>query len=70
MGITDNFDDYYMAKPLKKLIKSGKADPAVLDEKIRNILRLMLRIKLIDIEVKKMAKDDRKSCSGKRQKER
>ena len=55
MGITDNFDDYYMAKPLKKLIKSGKADPAVLDEKIRNILRLMLRIKLIDIEVKKMA---------------
>ncbi|MCR5249289.1 MAG: glycoside hydrolase family 3 C-terminal domain-containing protein [Lachnospiraceae bacterium] len=51
MGITDNFDDYYLGRPLVEAVKRGEIDESVVDEKIRHILRLLLRIRKIDIEV-------------------
>lgn len=37
------YDYYYLAKPFRDLIKSGEIDESVVDEKVRRILRLMLR---------------------------
>lgn len=42
-GVSSAYDNYYMAEPLKKLIKSGEIDEKVLDDKVRRILRLNFR---------------------------
>lgn len=43
MGFTNAYDNYYLSKPFLKLLKSGEIDQPVLDEKVRNILRLAFR---------------------------
>ncbi len=43
-----NYDDYFFAKPLLKMIKSGKIPESVLDEKVRRILGLQLSIGMMD----------------------
>ncbi|MCQ2324900.1 MAG: glycoside hydrolase family 3 C-terminal domain-containing protein, partial [Paludibacteraceae bacterium] len=43
MGATNSYDIYYLAKPYKKLIEEGKVGTKELDEKVRNVLRLILR---------------------------
>lgn len=53
MDVRDCFDDYYMAAPLYERIKAGEIEEATLDEKVRNILRLMLRLKMIGIDKEK-----------------
>ncbi len=52
MSVTPNFDEYYMAKPLKEAIKKGEISEERVNEMIRNILRFMLRVRLIEIELK------------------
>lgn len=47
MSVTDNFDAYYMAEPLKKKIEAGEIDEYVLDEKVVHILMLMFRLHMI-----------------------
>lgn len=42
-GVSSAYDNYYMAEPLKKLIVAGEIDPAVVDEKVRRVLRLNFR---------------------------
>ncbi len=37
------YDNYYLAKPFLALLKKGEVDKAVLDDKVRRILRLMFR---------------------------
>ena len=37
------YDNYYLAKPFLKLLKEGEIEEAVLNDKVRRILRLMLR---------------------------
>lgn len=37
------YDDYYMARPMEKLIKEGKLDVSYLDDKVRRVLRTMFR---------------------------
>jgi len=44
----DSYDDYFLAKPLLKQIKAGKIPVAVLDDKVRRVLRLQYRIGLMD----------------------
>ena len=44
------FDKYYFADPLLEKIKDGTVPESVLDEKVRNILRLMHRLDLIGAE--------------------
>lgn len=56
MSVTPNFDDYYMANPLLEAVKRGEIAESHIDEKIRNILRTMLRLKMLGEERK-----DRKS---------
>jgi len=40
----DSYDDYFLAKPLLKQIQMGKIPVAVLDDKVRRVLRLQFRI--------------------------
>lgn len=54
MSVTDNFDEYYMASPLIKLIESGAVDKktayAKIDEKVRHILHVMNELHMLDGE--------------------
>lgn len=42
-GKNDAYSNYYLANPYLKLLKEGKADMKVLDDKVRRVLRLMYR---------------------------
>jgi beta-glucosidase len=52
MSVTNNFDDYYMAKPLIELIESGKLDKKkalnLIDGKVRHILNVMNSLHMLD----------------------
>lgn len=48
MSVTSDFDRYFMAEPLKKLIEDGKIPEAAVDEKVIHILMLMLRLHMLD----------------------
>lgn len=49
MSVTPDFDEYVMANPLLPAVRNGEVSEADIDEKIRHILLLMLRIRLIEI---------------------
>lgn len=42
-GASNAYDNYYLALPYLKLLEEGKADPKVLDDKARRVLRLIFR---------------------------
>ena len=42
-GASNGYDTYHMANPLKQYISEGKGDAKLVDEKVRNILRLIFR---------------------------
>lgn len=44
MSVTDNFDEYCMAEPMKKAVEAGEIQESVLDDKVRNILRMLFRL--------------------------
>lgn len=48
MSVTNNFDEYCMANPLKEAIERGELSEELVDEKVRNILHLMGRLHMID----------------------
>ncbi len=52
MSVYSNFDDYFMANPLKEAILSGEIKEEHIDEKVSNILRLMFRLRMIGEEAK------------------
>lgn len=52
MSVFDTFDDYALADPLKKAIAQGEVLEECVDEKVRNILRMMFRLKMIGEEKK------------------
>lgn len=54
MSVTPDFDDYCMADPLLAAVKNGEIEELCLDEKIRHILLLMVRIRLIEITAGKI----------------
>lgn len=43
MGLTNAYDSYYLATPYYNLIKEGKYGTKELDQKVRNVLRLIFR---------------------------
>ena len=47
MSVTYNFDEYCMAEPLKKAVQDGKISEELIDKKVKNILRLMYRLKML-----------------------
>lgn len=50
MSVTDDFDDYYLANPLLQAVKEGKIQEELIDKKVKNLLCLMMRLKMIDVE--------------------
>ena len=50
MSVTYNFDDYYFAKPLLEAVRKGEVAEEELDKKIKNILRMMYRLKMLGDE--------------------
>ncbi|MCR4756861.1 MAG: glycoside hydrolase family 3 C-terminal domain-containing protein [Butyrivibrio sp.] len=48
MSVTDDFDEYCFANPLKKLIKAGEVDEKVIDEKVLRILKVMNKLHMLD----------------------
>ncbi len=48
MHVKSNFDEYYMANPLIKKVKSGEIKEQTINEKIKRILRLMFKINMMD----------------------
>lgn len=51
MSVTDDFDNYKFAQPLKEKVLSGEIDEALIDEKVKHILILMLRLNMLDEDV-------------------
>ena len=47
MSIFPDFDDYKLANPLKALIEKGEISVDTVDAKVRNLLRMMYRLKMI-----------------------
>lgn len=47
MDVHYNFDQHYMANPLKEKIENGEISKALVDKKVSNILRLMKRLNML-----------------------
>lgn len=47
MSVYPDFDDYKLANPLKEAIEKGEVSESAVDGKVRNILRMMFRLKMI-----------------------
>lgn len=52
MSVTPDYDDYYFANPLKKLVAEGRISEELIDKKIEHILILMNRLNMLDGERK------------------
>ncbi|MDE7270264.1 MAG: glycoside hydrolase family 3 C-terminal domain-containing protein [Acetatifactor sp.] len=50
MSITSDFDEYYLANPLIQAVKNGEVSEASIDAKVRNLLRMMFRLKMLGEE--------------------
>ncbi len=50
MSVTYQFDEYCLAQPLKEAVEKGEVAETLLDEKVRNILRMMFRLRMIGEE--------------------
>lgn len=48
MSVTNNFDGYVMADPLKKAVEEGRVSESRIDEKVVRILMLMMRLHMLD----------------------
>ena len=48
MSVTPDFDDYFLANPLKKLIEEGKISEELVDKKVEHCLILMNRLNMLD----------------------
>lgn len=50
MDVRPHFDGYYLANPLLEAVRRGEVKEERIDKKVRNILRLMFRLKMIGPE--------------------
>lgn len=50
MATNYDFDNHFLANPLLAKLRAGELSQELVDEKVRNILRLMLRLKMIGPE--------------------
>jgi beta-glucosidase len=48
MGTLQPYDDYYLARPFREGLRQGEFAPAVLDDKVRRSLRVMLATHVLD----------------------
>ncbi|MCM1241277.1 MAG: glycoside hydrolase family 3 C-terminal domain-containing protein [Roseburia sp.] len=47
MSVFPDFDHYKFANPLKEAIQNGEVSESAVDDKVRNVLRIMFRLKMI-----------------------
>lgn len=47
MSVTTNFEEYFFAKPLIEAVEKGEVKMEDVDAKVRNLLRMMYRLKMI-----------------------
>ena len=47
MSVTDRFDEYCMAGPLREAVEKGEISEELIDKKVKNILRMMYRLHII-----------------------
>lgn len=52
MAVSCDFDNYFMANPLKEKIQAGEISETVIDDKVLRILLLMMRLHMLDGERK------------------
>ena len=64
MSVTDNFDEYCMAEPLKKAVENGEIAEELIDKKVKNILRLMYRLHMLGKYENAAADENEKLISG------
>lgn len=50
MSVTTNFDEYFFANPLIEAVQKGEVAEELVDAKVRNVLRLMFRLKMLGEE--------------------
>lgn len=50
MSVTADFDEYYLANPLIRAVQDGEVSEASIDAKVRNLLRMMFRLKMLGEE--------------------
>ncbi len=55
MGCTPDFDNYYLASPLKKAVEEGRISEEEIDKKIMHILHTMNKLHMLDGERKRGA---------------
>ena len=55
MSVTYNFDEYFFANPMIHAVEKGIVKEEIIDDKIRNILRLMYKINMFSNDRKKGA---------------
>ncbi|MDE6364746.1 MAG: glycoside hydrolase family 3 C-terminal domain-containing protein [Lachnospiraceae bacterium] len=67
MSVTDNFDEYYMADPLKKAVEQGSIPEDRIDEKVTRILTLMMQLHMMDDGEKTERKSGAYNVPGHRQ---
>lgn len=48
MSVTDDFDHYFMADPLKKAVEQGKIPESKVNEKVIHILMLMMQLHMLE----------------------
>ncbi|SKB63304.1 beta-glucosidase [Lachnospiraceae bacterium] len=48
MSVTDNFDEYYFAEPLKKMVEEKKIDESIIDKKVFRILLMMDKLNMLE----------------------
>jgi len=48
MGTNKPYDEYFLARPFREAIERGELDQALLDDKVRRVLRVMFRVGLFD----------------------
>ena len=53
MSVTDNFDEYFMAQPLREAVENGEIEESLVDEKVRRILWMMLQLHMFDVDKEK-----------------
>lgn len=46
MSVTYNFDEYFFANPMIEAVKNGEVKEEVIDEKIKNIFKMMFKINM------------------------
>ncbi len=56
MSVTSDFQSYFLGEPLKKALEEGTVSVEDIDKKVRNIIRFMLRVRMIEIGLKETAK--------------